>query len=264
MQEKWVIANWKMYLGLIASIKLTKIISSRYNEPGWIARYWNREQKIHVVVCPSFTAILEVAKLLEKTSIAIGAQDMFFEAKGAFTGEVSPLMLTEVGCDYVIIGHSERRHIIGETDEIIHRKVEAALKYHLVPVLCVGETQGERESGRRDDVIQRQLARALDGISLGDGMLLLIAYEPVFAIGSGRAVHPQEAHATHRFILECLSSLFPSRRVSDHFRVIYGGSVDSTNVASFSRFDTISGVLVGGASLRSKEFLAICESIKKS
>lgn len=250
-----IIANWKMNLGVKASVDLAKAISEQ--------RLVNNEQ-LEIVICPSFPAIASVSNSLHSApNIRLGAQDVFWEERGSFTGEVSALTLKELGCEYVVIGHSERRQYLGETNEMIHKKVKAALDAGLVPVLCVGENFDQRQGGQKDYVIMNQVDKALDGLDLETSDKIVIAYEPVWVIGSGQAIDPTEAEQTHRLIKSVLRENYPDDSIENSFRIVYGGSVDKDNVAEFMRQETIDGVLVGGASLRADEFVGIIEAVQK-
>ncbi|MFH1173321.1 MAG: triose-phosphate isomerase, partial [bacterium] len=216
---------------------------------------------VEIVICPSFISLQEVGAMIRKNNLKLGAQDVFWEEKGAYTGEVSPLMLEEMGCEYVIVGHSERRKYLGETDEMIHRKTRVALEENLIPILCVGETFEERQEGSKDYVIIRQLTGALEGLSIKPDQQLVIAYEPVWVIGSGQAVSPEEAGLAKDLIRQTLLDLFPLDIIDNNIRIIYGGSVDHTNVKPFLEEARLQGVLVGGASLNAQEFINIVKSI---
>jgi len=213
-------------------------------------------QEVEMVLCPPYTALLPVAALLEGTSIGLGAQNMHWEASGAYTGEIAPAMLAEF-CKYVIIGHSERRAYFGETDEIVNRKIKAARKMGLVPILCVGETLTENESGITSEVVSRQVNKALEGIAEGDASSLVIAYEPVWAIGTGRAATAAGANAVIAEVIRGELSRLYDDKLAQQIRVLYGGSVKSTNAAEFFRQADIDGALVGGASLDASEFISI-------
>lgn len=257
MKRKIIIANWKMNLGLPQTILLTKDILNGFKK--------NKDDfsKIDIVLCPSFTYLSEIKKIVTKSNIALGAQNCFWEERGAYTGEISAFQLKEMGCQYVIIGHSERRQYLNETNEMIHQKIKSALENGLIPILCVGETFDERQKGVKDYVILNQVGRALEGISLKAYQQLIIAYEPVWVIGSGQAVKPEEAEYANRIILQKVIDLYPLPIVRNNIRIIYGGSVDRTNVRNFVQQETIDGVLVGGASLRAEEFIKMCEIIAK-
>jgi triosephosphate isomerase len=193
--------------------------------------------------------------MLQNSSIKLGAQNMYSEAKGAYTGEISPVMLKEL-CEFVILGHSERRWYFGETDEIVNRKVKAALANRLKPILCVGERLEENEAGRTKEVVSRQVSAALSGVEpVRD---LVIAYEPVWAIGTGRAASSDQAAATIQSVREVLGKVW-SKSLAQDLRILYGGSVTSANIAEFVSRPEIDGALVGGASLKAEEFVSIVE-----
>jgi triosephosphate isomerase len=208
------------------------------------------------VLCPPFTALAAVGEVLRGEEIGLGAQNMHWEESGAFTGEISPLMVQEL-CRYVILGHSERRAHFGETDETINRKLRAAFAHGLVPILCVGETLSENEAGRTAEVVTTQLEQCLKGIDPGDLTGLVIAYEPVWAIGTGRAATPQvAAEVVSAHIRPALARLY-DQNVAQSVRVLYGGSVTGSNAADFFHEEEIDGALVGGASLKAADFTQI-------
>jgi triosephosphate isomerase len=209
-----------------------------------------------VAVAPPFTALYAVHKELEGSSIRLAAQDLYWEEKGAFTGEISPPMLKEAGCQYVIIGHSERRQFFGESDETVNRKIKAALAQGLWVVFCIGETLMEREDAKTFAVIERQMSGGLKG--LGDKELrnIAIAYEPVWAIGTGKTATPEQAEEAHRFIRGKVKKLY-SREVSEEIRIQYGGSVTPENIKSLMNQPDVDGALVGGASLKAESFSRI-------
>ena len=212
--------------------------------------------KVEVAVAPPFTALHAVRKELEGSSIRLAAQNLYWEERGAFTGEVSPPMLKEVGCHYVIIGHSERRQFFGETDETVNRRIKAALPQGLKVIFCIGETLKEREEGKTFSVIERQMEGGLKGLGdkeIGD---MVIAYEPVWAIGTGKTATPEQAEEVHRFIREKLGKLY-SRKVSEEIRIQYGGSVTPENIKGLMNQPNIDGALVGGASLKAESFSKI-------
>ena len=220
--------------------------------------------KVEIVLCPSFTSLFSLYDLLRKdnpANLRLGAQDVCREEKGAFTGEISPKMLEEVGCSYVIIGHSERRANLGETDEMVNQKTKAVLKHDLIPIICVGETFEERQKGLRDVIVARQTGKALEGVELFGNKKIIIAYEPVWVIGTGQAVLPDDADHSHRIIREALLEIFPVDIVEKHFQIIYGGSIDSKNIKDFIDEERIDGVLVGGASLKVEEFVKMIKEI---
>lgn len=247
--KKILIGNWKMQLSVRESAALARAV-----------RAGVKKAKAAVVLCPPFPAIPAVRDALGKSAIALGAQDLFWEAKGQYTGEVSGAMLRELGCSFVIVGHSERRAHLGETDEVVNKKVSAALAARLTPILCVGETREERERGERDAVLRRQVHVALRGLTAAQIRKVIVAYEPVWVIGSGKAVPPQDAVAAHATIRRAVNEVAGEEAV---MRVIYGGSVDSENAAGFLREAAVDGCLVGGASLRAAEFLKLVRIAEK-
>ncbi len=208
-----------------------------------------------VVVCPPFTALATVAEALRGSGIAIGAQNMYFEEQGAFTGEVSPLMLLDIGCRYVILGHSERRRQMGETSEWVNRKLRLALASGLIPIVCVGETWPERSAGETEAVIRRQVRESLQDVTPEQLASLLLAYEPVWAIGTGQVATPDQAEEVHRFV----RSLLPAD-AAGAVRILYGGSVTADNAAGLMAREDIDGALVGGASLKAESFAAIARA----
>jgi triosephosphate isomerase (TIM) len=254
MRRSFVAGNWKMYKTVAEARHLVSELV-----PGLQA-----VQGVEKAVCPPFTAILAIAALLEGTDIGLGAQNMHWEESGAFTGEISPLMVSEF-CQYVILGHSERRTYFGETDAGVNRKLQAALAHSLKPILCVGETLEENEAGRTTEVVTRQMRQGLADISLGsngplDGNALVIAYEPVWAIGTGRASSAEGANAVHADVIRpVLAELF-GQDFSQAVRILYGGSVKAGNAAEFFAQPDIDGALVGGASLKVEEFTQIVQA----
>jgi triosephosphate isomerase len=214
---------------------------------------------VEKLLCPPFTALMAVSRLIKDTDIRLGAQNMYWEEHGAYTGEISPLMLAEY-CQYVIIGHSERRAYFGETNEQVNRKVRAAITHHLTPIICVGETLDENEAGRAAGVISRQVRDAVLGTDILDADRIVIAYEPVWAIGTGRAATAAGANTLIRNVIRAtLASLF-GESIAQSVRILYGGSVDPRNARDFFRQPEIDGALVGGASLKARDFVAIAEA----
>lgn len=247
-----VLANWKINLSLAQTLALTKKLLTGVTK---------LKGNFALGLCPTFPALVGVAKLLQKKKVLLGAQDVFWKPSGPYTGEVSPSVLHELGVKYVIIGHSERRQYLKETDIMIHQKLAATLAEGLTPVLCVGETFAERQAGQKDIVVARQVSTALTGITLSPGHELIIAYEPVWVIGSGQAVAPEDAFYIARVIRQSLIDIFSTRVVDNQVRIIYGGSVNMSNIASFVGRGKLSGVLVGGASLEEKSFLALLKQL---
>ncbi|NOS35183.1 MAG: triose-phosphate isomerase [Deltaproteobacteria bacterium] len=209
-----------------------------------------------VAVAPPYISLQLVGKLLEGTPIKLAAQDLYWEESGAFTGEISPAMLKDVGCEYVIIGHSERRHIMNETDEMVNRKLASALRGGLKPILCVGETLDERERGEAFTVVKRQVAEGLKGVLPAQMREVTIAYEPVWAIGTGKTATPDEAEEIHSTIRKLLHDTYDRESLQDT-RILYGGSVKADNVDTLMAQPNIDGALVGGASLKADDFARI-------
>ncbi|MBC8511704.1 MAG: triose-phosphate isomerase [Dehalococcoidia bacterium] len=243
MREPLIAGNWKMNTNLTEARNLVRAM---LGELDGIAH-------VEKVVCPPFISLPAIKELIKGTSIELGAQNMYFEDKGAYTGEISPLMLVDL-CDFVIIGHSERRQHFTETDEIVNKKVKKALDVGLRPVLCVGESLEDNEAGRTDKVITGQVQAALAGVS--STSRLAIAYEPIWAIGTGRAATGKQASATISLIRSTVVSLWDND-TAQAVRILYGGSVTSSNIAEFIAEPEIDGALVGGASLKANEFVSI-------
>ena len=255
MRTPFVAGNWKMYQTVAEARHLVSELV-----PGLQAI-----SSVEKVLCPPFTDLLATASLLEGTDIGLGAQNMYWEPSGAYTGEISPAMVAET-CRYVIIGHSERRAYFGETDETVNRKVHAALSYGLVPIVCVGETLEENEAGRTAEVVSRQVRDGLAGISgleeAGDATnsTIVIAYEPVWAIGTGRAATPDGANAVVASVIRPVLAEMFGETFSQAVRVLYGGSVKAANAKEFFSQPDIDGALVGGASLIASEFIQIVQA----
>ena len=216
----------------------------------------SRPATCEIIVAPPFVSIIEAVEAARGVSISVSGQNMHWEDTGAFTGEVSANMLGEAGCSHVIIGHSERRQFFGETDETVNLKIKAAIRSELTPIFCLGESLTEREAGSTFEVVKTQLARGLDGIAMPDALRFVIAYEPVWAIGTGRTASPQQAQEVHEFLRVELASLV-GRDYADEVRILYGGSVKPDNTRSLMECKDIDGCLVGGASLKSGDFLGI-------
>jgi len=243
MRVPFIAGNWKMNTTVAEAERLVLEMLERLD----------RIEGVEKVLCPPFVSLVGIGMMLENSSIKLGAQNMYFESKGAYTGEVSPPMLKEL-CEFVILGHSERRWYFGETDEIINRKVRAALANELKPILCVGERLEENEAGNTQEVIGRQVRGALNGIEPVPD--LVVAYEPVWAIGTGKAASGKQAAATIQFVRDVVRELW-DKSVAQDLRILYGGSVTSANVAEFIALLEIDGALVGGASLKADEFVGI-------
>lgn len=217
---------------------------------------------VEKVICPSYLSIPALSEVLSGSGIGLGAQDLYWEEKGAFTGEVAPGMVKEY-CQYVIIGHSERRTYFGETDETVNRKLQAAMRAGLTPIVCVGETLEQYEAGQTSDVVVRQIKTGLAGIDPDSAAKLVVAYEPVWAIGTGKASSGENANFVHHQVIRpALSELFGAP-VADAIRILYGGSVTAANAAEFFAYGDIDGALVGGASLKPEEFVAITKAARR-
>jgi len=212
-----------------------------------------------IVLCPPFTALYEVAKTIEGSPVQLGAQDIFWEDSGAFTGEISGQMLRDAGCQYVIVGHSERRQIIGESDDIVNWKLKAALRNELHPILCIGETLEEREKGLTLQRIQAQLDQALKNLNREEVAKIIVAYEPVWAIGTGRNATPDQAQEAHHYIRQILAERYGEELASCAI-ILYGGSVKAENAASLAEKEDVDGFLVGGASLEAESFAKIIKN----
>lgn len=251
-KNKIIIGNWKMKLMLAESLQIAEKFKEEFKD----------FKKKEVVICPSFVVLNEIGKILKKTNLKLGAQNVFYEESGAYTGEISPAMLLETGCEYVIIGHSERRRFLMENYAIIHQKVKRVMDTPgLIPVVCIGEEGEDRKTDKRDFVLVDQLQQALGGLNILKNQQIIVAYEPVWAIGSGLAIEPSEAEYAHKIIGLALKDMFGLGIVNDNFRIIYGGSVTSKNVKDFSDLENIDGLLIGGASLDPKEFRKIAEGM---
>jgi triosephosphate isomerase len=243
-----IAGNWKMNLTLAEAAQLVKAIADGIKGL----------ERVEVLVAPPFTTLLRVKEAIGKSPILLAGQNMHWETQGAFTGEVSPAMLTDAGCTHVILGHSERRTLFGETDEIIDRKAAAAVKKGLIPIVCIGETLEEREKGLTFQVIERQLTLSLKSFRGGKALpaATVLAYEPVWAIGTGRTATPEQAQEAHLRIREWLTAAF-GKQTSEAVRILYGGSVKPDNVRELMSKPDIDGALVGGASLKPESFLPI-------
>lgn len=245
MRRPLVAGNWKMHGSRAENAQLLEALIEASDAPG-----------VDVVVCPPFVYLWEVARLVKESSLTVGAQDVCAEAQGAFTGEVSAAMLKDVGCTYVLVGHSERRALYGEGDLLVARKFVAAQAGHLTPILCVGETLEERERGATREVVARQLDAVLDLAGVATLARAVVAYEPVWAIGTGKTATPDQAQEVHAFIRDRISTR--DAMIGGAVRLLYGGSVKASNAAELFGKPDVDGGLVGGASLKADEFLRIC------
>ncbi|MBU5486039.1 triose-phosphate isomerase [Clostridium sp. MSJ-11] len=245
MRKPIIAGNWKMHNTIEEAVKLVEELKSLV-----------KEAECEVIVCPTFICLSEVKRVIKDSNIKLGAQNMYFEDKGAFTGEVSPSMLKALGIDYVIIGHSERRQYFNETDEIVNKKIKKAFENDIIPILCVGESLHERENGITEEVIGRQIKLDLSGLTASQVENLVIAYEPIWAIGTGKTATSEQANETIGYIRSIVEKLY-GNEVSEKIRIQYGGSVKSSTIKEQMAMPHIDGALVGGASLKAEEFGAI-------
>jgi triosephosphate isomerase len=245
-----IAANWKMFKTHLEAIQTVQRLSYLLDKQD--------AERNEVVVCPPFTALRSIQVLIDSDRLpyGLGAQDVYWETDGAFTGEISPTMLGALNCSYVIVGHSERRWVFGETDEEVGKKVRAVLREGMAPILCVGEKIDERDAGRTEDVVTQQIGAALGGVDVTEPGQLVIAYEPVWAIGTGRNANPSDAGEVIALIRSTLADLF-SKELADGVRIQYGGSVKAGNIREFMAHPEIDGALVGGASLDPEDFALI-------
>jgi len=245
-KKKIIIANWKMKVGYKAGLKLASTLKNKI-----------QSKKFETVLCPDFSSLSDVAKIIKGSALKLGAQNCSKSNIGAFTGEVSPLNLKEIGASCVIVGHSERRQFFGETEEIINEKLKTILSINnLIPILCIGEEAG-------DDyrlILKEQILAAFRGIKLDKTKKIIIAYEPIWAIGTGNVCPPNHAVNVHSIIKKFLEEIFSHKMFADNFRLVYGGSVDDNNAAQFAHLENVDGLLVGGASVDAKKFTKICSS----
>jgi len=245
----FIAGNWKMNTNSSSAAELARALVESIGSI----------EQVDLAVCPPFVYLAQVADVLASSRIALGAQDVFYEDGGAFTGEISAAMLTDVGCRYVIVGHSERRHVIGESDEWINRKLIKALSVGLDPILCVGELLEQRQAGQTLDVVSRQVKIGLEGVDAADAGRVTIAYEPVWAIGTGVTARPDQAQEVHAMIRGLLVEKYDSQ-TAESMRIQYGGSVKPANARELLAQQDIDGALVGGASLKAADFTKIVEA----
>jgi triosephosphate isomerase (TIM) len=238
--------NWKMYLTSGEAVRLAQAVAAISQECA------DRD----VMVAPSFTSLAAVAAELKDSDVQVGAQNVAWEQEGAYTGEISPRMLTDLGVQMVIVGHSERRHIFGEDNAMVNQRLLAALDAGLVPVLCIGETVDERESGATLQILEAQLCEGLENVSPVQAEQVVLAYEPVWAIGTGKTATPQQAQEIHHFLRQLLAGLY-DKKIAEAVRVLYGGSVKPDNIDELMAQPDIDGALVGGAALNADSFARI-------
>lgn len=251
MRVPYVAGNWKMNTSEAEAQTLIDELKTQIEDVA----------DVDVAVAPPFVYLHKAVYLAKDSVLKVGAQNCYFESKGAFTGEIAPEMLKDVGCDFVILGHSERRHVLGETDEVINKKVKKALEAGLEVILCVGELLKEREANKTEDVVKAQLVGGLTDISADDMTKITIAYEPVWAIGTGKTATPDQAQDVHAFIRGWFKSNY-NETVAEQVRIQYGGSVKPDNAAELMSQPDIDGALVGGAALKADSFSAIIKNSK--
>ncbi len=249
MRKKFIAGNWKMNMTASSAIDLVKALNEQIIAGGVAG-------SVDVAVCPPFVYLPAVIATLKGSPIAVGAQNCYLEASGAYTGEISPAMLKDIGCQFVILGHSERRHIMGETDEVINTKIKLALETGLNPIFCIGELLEEREANQTETVLERQIRQGLAGLTAEQMQKITVAYEPVWAIGTGKTATPGQAQEAHKFSRSILADLFGAS-VAANIRIQYGGSVKADNAAELLTQPDVDGALVGGASLKVGDFTAI-------
>jgi len=248
MRRPLIAGNWKMNLTRDEAVNLARGVGAAAGDG-----------EVDVLVCPTFIHLDSVLSAVTGSQVSVGGQDVYFESNGAFTGETSTEMLNDIGCQFVILGHSERRNVIGECDKLINQKLSAALAAGLKPILCVGELLEERESGKTMEVVQSQMDGSLEGISAEQMAEVVIAYEPVWAIGTGKTASPEQAQEVHADLRSLLASRY-NQDVADGVRILYGGSVKPANAAELMACPDIDGALVGGASLKADSFASIIEA----
>ncbi len=246
MRKPVIAGNWKLFKTNSEAVELVSGLIPLVKD--------NRD--VEIIVAPVFTSLTSVSKTIAGSNVLLSGQDCYWEEEGAFTGEVSPKLLRDAGCSHVIIGHSERRQYFGETDETVNKKIKAALKAGLTVIFCIGETLAERESGKTFDVLKRQVIGGLAGISGEELQAVIIAYEPVWAIGTGKTATDDQAQEAHAFIRSLVAEHF-GKVTSNEIRILYGGSVKPENIKGLMTQPDIDGALVGGASLKTESFGAI-------
>ena len=250
MRKPFIAGNWKMNTNSAGAVALA----------AGLANDLAAVEAVDVAVCPPFVYLQSVAAALSASNIALGAQDVYFEGDGAFTGEISCAMLKDCGCNYVILGHSERRHVMGETDILINKKIKAAIDSGLLPIFCVGELLEERDGGKTMQVVESQIRKGLEGICKERIEAVTIAYEPVWAIGTGRTATPQQAQEVHAFIRGLIETLY-DKTVAQGMRIQYGGSAKPSNTAELMAQPDVDGLLVGGASLKVEDFAKMIKTV---
>jgi triosephosphate isomerase len=254
MRRPIIAGNWKMFKTHLEAISFVQDLWLRVSE----------NNVVEIVICPPFTAMRSVMTVIDsdKMSIKLGAQNVFYESQGAFTGEISPPMLKTIGVSYCVVGHSERREYFFESDDVVNKKVRALYEHLMIPIMCVGESIRIREEGKALSFVKEQVKRCLDGIPEQLIRSMVIAYEPIWAIGTGKTAYPIDANEMNGEIRQTISSLY-SRKIADEIRILYGGSIKSSNIAEIMVQPEVDGALVGGSSLQVDEFALIVNYNKK-
>jgi len=250
-KEKIIIANWKMNLSYQESLKYLKSIS----------RFLIGLKNAIIILCPSFVSLADIAKEIRGRKIELGAQDVFWLEEGAYTGEISIRSLKEIGCKYVIIGHSERRKYINETDQMVNQKIKITLKHYITPILCIGENEEQRKENQTAKVLKDQLTEDLKQVDPANRKII-IAYEPVWAVGTGHEATAEQVNEAVLIIKSCLAKLFKNIDIDGHFKILYGGSVNQEDIKEFLNLDSIDGFLIGSASADKRQFLGIINRLK--
>ncbi len=252
-EKPFLAGNWKMHKTIPEAVEMVKALKEESPQL----------TDAELVVIPPYTMLSEVKKVIEGSTIQLGAQNIFWEEKGAFTGEVSPPMLKDAGCQYVTIGHSERRQYFGETNETVNKKIKAALAHELTPIMCIGESLEEREKGNTMDKVETQINSGLEGLGKDEIRRIVIAYEPIWAIGTGVTATPSQAEEVHSFIRKKLTKKY-GNEIASYAIILYGGSVKPANTYSILKENNINGALVGGASLEADSFIQITKEAMKA
>ncbi|HZX09949.1 MAG TPA: triose-phosphate isomerase [Acidobacteriota bacterium] len=252
-KKPFIAGNWKLHKTISEAVQLTKNIHKKVK----------KEKEAEIVIIPPFTALSEVKKVLSKSQILTGAQDVFWEESGAYTGEIAPSMIKDAGCDFVVVGHSERRQYFGDTDEHVNKKIKAALNAGLFPIMCLGESLEERENNETFNKIKKQVNQGLKDLEADQIENVIIAYEPIWAIGTGRTATPEQAEEVHAFIRNQLTEMV-GKETSSCAIILYGGSVKPKNAFSLIKEKNINGALIGGASLKADSFVDIIKEAKKA
>jgi triosephosphate isomerase len=248
MRRKLIAGNWKMHKTIPEAVKLAEGVKAGCRNIS----------DVDIVICPPFTALGACASVLADSNLGLGGQDMYYETEGAFTGEVSPLMLKDIGCRYVILGHSDRRAYLKETDQLVNAKLKAALRFNVTAIVCIGETLKERKAGREKEVVRAQFEGSFAGVEADQWGSVVIAYEPVWAIGTGKNATGAEAEEMHAFVRGLIRDRH--KDVAEEVRILYGGSVKPDNIREFVTQADVDGALVGGASIKAESFIQIVQN----